>query len=113
DGPPTAIIVLGTRLLSGAMQVVRERGLRVPRDMSVIAISTPALLEFADPPLTYIHFDLDRAGRAAAQLLLARLADGKEEPPQAIDIPMELVVRESCAGPPAAVAKRRRARSPV
>jgi LacI family transcriptional regulator len=97
--PPTALIGLGTRLLSGAMQVLRAEGLRVPHDMSIIAISSPALLEFADPPLSYVHFDLQRAGRAAAQLLLDRLGERKDQPPQRVEVPMELVVRESCAPP--------------
>ncbi len=97
DAPPTALIGLGTRLLSGAMQVLREQGLRVPQDISVVAISSPTLLEFADPPLTHVLFDLDRAGRAAAQLLLDRLGEGQGQPPQSVEIPMDLVVRESCA----------------
>lgn len=95
--PPTAVIGLGTRLLSGAMQAAREHGLRVPQDLSVVAISSPALLEFADPPLTCVHFDLDRAGRAAAQLLLARLGEQPDRPPQTVEVPMELLVRDSCA----------------
>ncbi|NRF71533.1 substrate-binding domain-containing protein [Aquincola sp. S2] len=97
--PPTALIGLGTQLLSGAMQWLRAQGLTIPRDLSVIAISSPALLEFADPPMSYVHFDLERAGRAAAQLLLQRLGDGKAAAPQAVDVPMDLVVRESCAAP--------------
>ncbi len=95
--PPTAVIGLGTRLLSGAMQALRERGLCVPQDISVVAISSPTLLEFADPPLTYVHFNLEQAGRAAAQLLLERLGEGQAQPSRSIVIPMELVVRESCA----------------
>jgi LacI family transcriptional regulator len=95
---PTALIGLGTRLLSGAVRAARDAGLSVPRDLSVIAISSPALLELADPPLTYVHFNLEQAGRAAAQLLLERLGSD-DAPPAArtLEVPMELVVRESCA----------------
>jgi LacI family transcriptional regulator len=102
DKPPTAIIGLGTRLLSGAMQAAREAGLCVPQDLSVIAISSPALLEFADPPLTYVHFDLDKAGRAAAELLLDRLGDSRQRAARSVDVPMALVVRDSCARRPKA-----------
>jgi len=107
--PPTAVIGLGTRLLSGAMQAMREQGLRVPHDISVIAISSPALLEFADPPLTHIHFDFEQAGHASAQLLLERLGDTPGPPPRLVEVPMELVVRESC-GPVAAPRAKARPR---
>jgi LacI family transcriptional regulator len=106
--PPTALIGLGTRLLSGAMQCARASGLALPRDLSVIAISSPALLEFADPPLDYVHFDLERAGTAAAQLLLDRLGDGAGQPPRTVDVPMALVVRASCAPPAAPRSPRKR-----
>ncbi|MCW7541625.1 substrate-binding domain-containing protein [Aquabacterium sp. A7-Y] len=99
EAPPTALISLGSRLLSGALQALREARLRVPQDLSVVAISSASLLELADPPLTYVHFNLEQAGRGAAQLLLQRLGDGQDEPPQTLEIPMELVVRESCAAP--------------
>ncbi|AKJ29370.1 LacI family DNA-binding transcriptional regulator [Caldimonas brevitalea] len=107
--PPTALIALGSRLLSGALQAARLAGRRVPDDLSVVAISSAPLLELADPPLTYVHFNLQQAGRAAAQLLLDRL-DGERraepedgQPPvcRSVEIEMELVVRRSCA-PPAA-----------
>lgn len=93
--PPTALVCLGTRLLSGALRALRERGLQVPRDFSVIAIGAPEMLDLADPPLTCLRLDLVGLGRTAAQLMLRRLAN-PAAPVERIQIETDLVVRDSC-----------------
>ena len=97
--PPTALICLGTRLLSGALRTLRLRGLQVPRDFSVIAIGAPEMMELADPPLTCLKLDLVGVGRTAAQLMLRRLGAPPGTPAERIQMETELVVRDSC-GPP-------------
>lgn len=107
---PTALIALGTRMLSGALRAVRERGLQVPSDFSVIAIGTQEMLELAQPTLTCLRMDLDGLGRQAAQLMLARLAaPGETLAPQRIDLPTELVIGASC-GPAMQMAPTRQRR---
>ena len=98
---PTALIALGTRLLSGALRAVREQGLRVPQDFSVIAIGTQEMLELAQPTLTCLRLDLEGRGRQAARLMVARLAAPADTlAPQRIDLGTELVIGASC-GPAA------------
>lgn len=96
DDPPTALICLGTQLLSGAMRALRLRGLAVPRDFSIIAIGAPEMMDFADPPLTCLRMDLVGVGREAARMLLHRLAVGPSAAVQRLEIEPELIVRESC-----------------
>lgn len=93
--PPTALVCLGTRLLSGALRALRERGLQVPRDFSVIAIGAPEMLDLADPPLTCLRMDLLGLGRTAAQLMLRRLAN-PAAPAERIQLETDLVLRDSC-----------------
>jgi len=98
--PPTALVCLGTRLLSGALRALRRRGLAVPRDFSVIAIGAPEMMELADPPLTCLRLDLVGVGRAAAQLLLRRLDAPGGSAPERVELETELVVRDSCGPAP-------------
>ncbi|KDP84758.1 LacI family DNA-binding transcriptional regulator [Cupriavidus basilensis] len=97
SAPPTAIIGLGTRLLSGAIYVARKAGLDIPRDLSVIGIGTPETLELMYPPLTTLRFDIERAAEAAAHLMLDRLAGEGVGEPRIVSVPLDLVLGESCA----------------
>jgi len=97
--PPTAIIGLGTHILSAALRAVYDAGLSVPRDLSVIGIGTSHTLEFAHPPMTMLRFDLDENGRTAAELILDRIKLGNTSPYLHIIKPMELVIASSCAPP--------------
>lgn len=95
--PPTALIGLGTQILSSAMRAVYEMGLSIPRDLSVVGIGTPATLEFAHPPMTMLRFDIEASGRAAAELILDRIQSGDTKPPRRITKSMELIIAGSCA----------------
>lgn len=98
--PPTALVGLGTRLLSGALRALRRRGLQVPRDISVVAIGGTGMMEFADPPLSCLRVDLEHAGRSAARLMLRRLDGRSALTPERLEVESELVVGESCGPPP-------------
>lgn len=97
DQPPTAIIALGTRLLSGAVYAARRAGLDIPRDLSVIGIGTPETLELMYPPLTTLRFNIEAAAEAAARLMLDRLEGITESLPRSVSVPLDLVLGESCA----------------
>jgi len=99
DKPPTAVIGLGTRILSAALRAAYEAGLSVPHDLSVIAIGTPETLEFAHPPMTMLRFDLEEHGRIAAEMILDRIRLGNTAPYRRITKPTELVIAASCASP--------------
>ena len=95
--PPTAIVGLGTQILSAAMRAVYDAGLTIPGDISVIGIGTPDTVEFAHPQMTMLRFDLEDHGRTAAELILDRIRLGDDIPCRRITKPMELVIAGSCA----------------
>lgn len=99
--PPTALVCLGTRLLSGALRTLRQRGLQVPHDFSVIGIGATDMMEFANPPLTCLRVDLPSVGRAAARLMLRRLDSLITLPVERVELQSELVIGESCGPVPA------------
>jgi LacI family transcriptional regulator len=104
--PPTAIIGLGNRILSGALRAIHEAGLAIPQDISVIAIGSSATSEFTFPPMTLVRFDVETFGRVAAEMLLERLRQ-PDQPPRRVTLPTQLVMGASCA-PPKSKPKARR-----
>jgi LacI family transcriptional regulator len=63
----------GWQLLTGVLEVVRDRRLRLGRDLSLVASDPPPLASVFDPPLAAISRDASGLGVTAAELLLARL----------------------------------------
>ena len=107
DDPPTALIALGTSILSGALRSARRAGLDVPRDLSVIGIGTERAFALMHPPLTTLRFDLEAGAEAAAGLILERIDGSAVGPRRSVRIALELVLGASCARAPDALARRR------
>jgi DNA-binding LacI/PurR family transcriptional regulator len=95
--PPTAVYCYNDMQALGALRAVRERGLNVPRDVSVVGMDDLYLSSYTDPPLTTVQQPKQEMGRRAAQILL-ELLSGKT-PESHIMLPGKLVVRESTAPP--------------
>jgi DNA-binding LacI/PurR family transcriptional regulator len=98
---PTAIFAASDEMAVGAVHAVREIGLRVPDDISVIGIDDHEMAEFFE--LSTVAQPVREQGRIAAQLLLEALDDELDDPPAppAITVPTRLVVRRTTAPPPA------------
>ncbi len=96
--PPTAIFASNDVMAMGVMDAVRERGLRVPEDVSVIGFDDIPQASLIRPTLTTINQPLEKMGRVAAQMLLDLLHQ-PEKKAERIELPTQLVVRESCSAP--------------
>lgn len=93
--PPSAVICSSDVGAIGAMEAIREAGLSVPEDISVIGFDDIELAVHMQPPLTTIRQDTNTIGRQAIELLDAMITDERKQPPEAI-VPTELIVRGSC-----------------
>ena len=82
----------------GAMRGTLQRGLEIPRQVSVVGFDDIALASFVTPSLTTMALPLSRMGIAAGEMML-RLLAGLEQPQEVWFTP-KLVVRESSAEPP-------------
>ena len=94
---PTAIFCDDDILAGGVYLAARERGLRIPDDVSVVGFDDLPFAEVFDPPLTTIAIDPEDLGAVAFELLATVMA-GDPAPPGRI-LPVELVVRGSTAPP--------------
>jgi LacI family transcriptional regulator len=95
---PTAIICVNDIMAVGALRELRERGIRVPEDMSVTGFDNVKLSEFCYPALTTVHIPRDRIGH----IIFDRLAPkpDKSAADREILIDPEFVLRDS-TGPAA------------
>lgn len=80
----------------GAMKAVWQAGLRVPEDIAVVGAGDIAHGDLLRVPLTTVSWSRTDLGRHAAELLLNRLDEPSDNPPQRVIVPPRLVVRESC-----------------
>lgn len=90
---PTAIICVNDITAVGALRELRERGIRVPQDISVTGFDNVKLSEFCYPALTTVHIPRERVGHIIADYLISK--PGATEALGEIVIDPELVVRDS------------------
>ncbi|OEU88163.1 LacI family transcriptional regulator [Streptomyces abyssalis] len=106
-------IVCGSDLMAlGAVRAARQRGLDVPRDVSVVGYDDSELNAFTDPPLTTVRQPVRAMANAAVHTLVEEI-HGNPVPHTEFVFQPELVVRGSTGQAPAhaAAAGRSRARS--
>ncbi|HEX2714766.1 MAG TPA: LacI family DNA-binding transcriptional regulator [Candidatus Acidoferrales bacterium] len=94
--PFTAVFAYNDISAIGSIWAIREAGLRVPEDISVLGFDDIPAAAFASPPLTTVRQPLEKMGQIAARTLLNRIEEGEEYLPE-IAIEPEFVVRDSTA----------------
>lgn len=99
---PTALFAANNVMAFGAFRALREAGLRVPGDISLVTFDDLPETLIMEPFLTVVNQPAYVLGQRAAELLLHRLAGEGPPEPREIVLPTELVVRDSTAPPPAA-----------
>ena len=94
-GPLPSAIVCGADIIAlGAISALRERGIRVPRDVAVTGVDDISFAEVSDPPLTTVRQPTEAIAQAAVALLRARLA-GDGGPTRREALQPTLIVRAS------------------
>ncbi len=94
---PTAVFVANDLMAMGAMKAIREKGLRIPEDISMVGFDDIDLATFVDPPLTTIRQPMFDIGRVAVENLIA-IIDKKQSKVAQIVLKTKLIIRESTAG---------------
>ncbi len=94
--PPTAIFAGSDQQAFGVYEAARQRGLRIPQDLSVVGLDDLPVARWVSPPLTTVRQPLAEMGRVAAQML-GELIEGLPLRPSRVELSTELIVRESTA----------------
>jgi DNA-binding LacI/PurR family transcriptional regulator len=96
--PPDAVFCFNDLLALGALRALHEAGRRVPEDVAVTGFDDIEEARFATPSLTTIAPDKEQMGALAVSFLLGRIAGTRTGPPERVEVPFRLIVRESTAG---------------
>lgn len=94
---PTAVLAFNDISAIGAMRAIRDQGLKVPEDISVIGFDDISQCFFTIPRLTTVHFPKYKMAEAASRLLLEKMEGSVSEKRTEVVLPLRLVVRESTA----------------
>jgi LacI family transcriptional regulator len=79
-------------------KVIRERGLRVPEDISLITFHDADWTSVTSPPITVVDQPAYMLGKVVTELLLRRI-EGEVRPPERVIVPTSIIQRGS-VGPP-------------
>ncbi len=91
---PTAVICINDSVTPGALSQINARGLKIPEDISVVAIGSSDLLDFYQPALTTIRIHAAQIGQTATQMLIQLIENG-QYPEKHVVIQSELIIRDS------------------
>jgi len=90
---PTAIFAFSDFVAFGVMKAIRENGLGVPDDISVVGYDDNLFASCLETPLTTVHVPKEQLGMEAAQVLQRQIEGG--QPLRQVELLVELTERES------------------
>ena len=96
---PTAIFAFNDNTAIGALRVARQRGIRVPEDLSIMGFDDSEHSAIVTPALTTVRQPLAEMGRMAVSLLV-RILDGQRLEALHIELKTRLIVRASTGPAP-------------
>ena len=94
----TAVVSGNDQMALGIFMALRERGVRVPEEISVVGFDDIPESKFFYPPLTTVRIDFDRQGRISMERLLTMI-DPSVVLTELEPLVAELVLRESVSPP--------------
>ena len=101
----TAVIAYNDLMALGVLSHFASSGVCVPGEISVVGFDDLLFASMSAPPLTTVSMPMEAAGRAAVELLLARLTgdDGGavNATPSDLELATQLIARGTTAPPPA------------
>jgi alanine racemase len=95
---PTAVLAMSDAMAIGALRAIKDLGLDVPGDVSVVGFDDIDLSQHVDPPLTTVHQPIRRKGEEAVRLLLTVVERRDLAKPEHRRLETRLIVRGS-SGP--------------
>jgi LacI family transcriptional regulator len=91
----TAVFVASDVVAFGAMAAVRERGIRIPQDISIIGFDDVPVARYVEPSLTTMRLPVAELARRAGAMVIGMINGEQPEHPQIL-LDAELLVRKSC-----------------
>jgi LacI family transcriptional regulator len=92
---PTAIFASNDLSAFGAMEAIRDRGLDIPNDISIVGFDDMPQASLVYPRLTTVRQPLDQMGRVAARMLIEEIEHPRHTP-RRVTLSTSLIIRDSC-----------------
>lgn len=94
----TAVFCANDNTAIGAIRAFKERGLRIPEDISVIGVDDIETSQYLSPMLTTVHIPMEDIGKMAAKILIDRINNGHRLPMKTV-LPHYIAKRDTCCPP--------------
>ncbi|WP_211468425.1 LacI family DNA-binding transcriptional regulator [Collimonas silvisoli] len=98
--PPTGVVTVNDMMAIGLMAGLRNAGLSVPEQVSVIGIDDLILSKYSNPPLTTVRLPIEEMAQTMVQRVMLRLSQPQLAPEEFLFEP-SLIMRGSAGAPPA------------
>lgn len=92
---PTAIITTNPKMFIGAFKSIRHNNLKIPEDISLLAVDIFEWVDLVRPSITIIKEPVEKMGEHAAKLLLEEIKSEEEMIPRKIVLSTKLIVGNS------------------
>ncbi len=98
EQPPDAVFCFNDLMALGAIRTLHKAGYRIPEDIAVVGFDDIEEGHFSTPSLTTIAPDKRMIGERAVSFLLGRINGTRTGQPEQVEVPFQLIVRESTVG---------------
>lgn len=95
DYIPTAIFVINDSMAIGAYRAILEKGLKIPKDISIIGFNNISISQFLNPPLTTVDVPINEIVETGINLLIDNI-EKKSDVTKKVLISPHLIIRGSC-----------------
>ncbi len=92
---PTAVFVSNDTMAIGTYRAIKERGLKIPDDISVIGFDNSYISQYMFPPLTTVNVSLPEIAKCSIDLLLESINRNEIKTTQKM-VNVEIIKRNSC-----------------
>ena len=92
---PRAVVAVNDPVAFGAMDAIREAGLRIPEDIAIVGFTNDIRASLVNPPLTTVHQPAFEVGKKAASKIIKTI-EYEDEPVENVELITKLVIRQSC-----------------
>ena len=96
---PTAVVACYDQIAYGAMRAFRERGVRIPEDLSIVGFDNIVMDDYYPVPLTSVTNPVEQMGITAVKILLDAISHPQTHVVQNVSLQSRLVVRASTCPP--------------
>jgi LacI family transcriptional regulator len=92
---PEAVFISNNSMTLGGYKYLKEKGIRIPEEVAVIAFDDPEWAELVNPPVTSVRQQTYELGIQAAKLMTSSIKDTKTKR-DIVYLDTSLIIRQSC-----------------